>query len=465
VKIRLKAAGLLMMAAALHANDIVVYSTGHVPSGGRDSNYQILSDSTGLFSGSGPAIVVTTPSFGWGSSPSGQWIGPAPDQSNTTRAGTCCVGATKYQTTFSLAGLDPSTAVITMAALADNFFDIYLNGVHVYSPVVQMYASPITIVLKTGFISGTNTLEFDVANQGGPGGLNISISGTAAAAQPATTQVTPLSLNFNGFVGGENPPSQTIAIVAATGGSSSFTFALDSGTSGTTAPAWLLAGPLQSQATPGRILASVDLTKAPPAAGSYNARLLVSFAGNSTPTVIPVTLVLATAPQKLSVSPTSLRFNKANLEQVILVQNSGGGGPIGIGAGAPGSAIISSVKLSAPQTPTLIRVTVNPVSPGAYRDQVSLGSKTLLQGPSSAVVPVSYYVPPAGPLLGVDQTGFRFLVRQGTGTSLSQTVRVLNLGDVGSTLNWTARLVAGNDFLRSAQPPEPQHRRNRDCSR
>jgi Putative Ig domain len=270
---------------------------------------------------------------------------------------------------------------------------------------------------------------------------------TLVVSQPGSGQVMPTAITFSGIVGGENPPSKVLSVVSTSSGSSTFTFTLDSATNGSAAPAWLIAGPPQSQTTPGRIVAGVDLSKAPTTAGSYNARIRVSFVGNSTTSDIPVTLILTTAPQKLSVSPTSLRFNKANLEQTILVQNAGGGGPIGIGAGAPGSSIISSVKLSAPQTPTLIHVTVKPASPGAYHGNVSLGATQLLTGPSSAAVPVSYYVPPAGPFLAVDQTGYRFLVRQGNGTSVSKTIRVLNLGDSGTTINWKATVLAGSDFL------------------
>jgi hypothetical protein len=42
---------LLLATASLDANDIVIYGTAQVASGGRDSNYQIISDSTGLLTG------------------------------------------------------------------------------------------------------------------------------------------------------------------------------------------------------------------------------------------------------------------------------------------------------------------------------------------------------------------------------------------------------------------------------
>ncbi len=311
-----------------------------------------------------------------------------------------------------------------------------------------------TIDDPTGILTGTPTVtgtyHFPVHVDALMGFENSVASDvetvTLVVSQPGSGQVTPSALTFSGLIGGENPPSKVLTVIA-TSGSPTFTFTVDSATQGSAAPPWLLAGPPQSQSTPGRIAVSVDLTKAPTSAGSYNARIRVAFAGATTTSDIPVTLILTTAPQQLSVSPTSLRFNKANLEQTILVRNSGGGGPIGIGAGAPGSNIISSVKLSAPQTPTLIHVTVKPTSPGAYRSSVSLGATTLLTGPSSAAVPVSYFVPPAGPFLAVDQTGYRFLVRQGNGTSVKKTIRVLNLGDPGTTINWKATLLAGSDFL------------------
>lgn len=304
--------------------------------------------------------------------------------------------------------------------------------------------------ILTGTPSVTGTYHFRVHVDALMGFENSVASDvetvTLVVSQAGSGQVMPSALAFSGFIGGENPPSKVLTVVA-TSGSPTFTFTVDSATQGSASPPWLIAGPPQSQTTPGRIAVSVDLSKAPTSAGTFNARIRVAFAGSSTTSDVPVTLILTTAPQQLSVSPTSLRFNKANLEQTILVRNSGGGGPIGIGAGAPGSNIISSVKLSAPQTPTLIHVTVKPTSPGAYRSSVSLGATTLLTGPSSAVVPVSYFVPPAGPFLAVDQTGYRFLVRQGNGTSVSKTIRVLNLGDPGTTINWKATLLAGTDFL------------------
>jgi uncharacterized protein (TIGR03437 family) len=271
---------------------------------------------------------------------------------------------------------------------------------------------------------------------------------TLTVSQPGSARVTPLNLTFNGFAGGENPPSQALAIVATSGGPSTFTFTVDGGANGSAAPAWLLVGPTQAQSTPGRIIASVDMSKAPANAGTYTGRIRVAIAGSAAPTDVPVTLTLTTSPQVLSVFPTSLRFNKANLQQTVLVRNTGGGGPISIAGGAPGSTFLTGVKFSSPQTPSTVQLTAKVPIPGAYLDTLTVGrsSGPALPGKNSAEIPASFFVPPAGPQLAVDQTGFRFSVRQGLGTSVSQLLRVLNLGDSGSAINWKATVLAG-DFL------------------
>jgi uncharacterized protein (TIGR03437 family) len=195
------------------ANNFPIASTGqNVNSTGHDTSYTILSNTIiepPLTSPlTGPAWVVTKPPFApqyWLSVPGAKWIAPDIDQSNSRNG--CCVGVTKYQTTFSLtdatgAALDPSTARVTLTLLADDSVDIYLNGTaasnHVYSGGV--YSAATTIVLTKGFQSGTNTLEFDVNNNGlGATGLNIYAVGTAdplcvqanGTACPPTLDVSP----------------------------------------------------------------------------------------------------------------------------------------------------------------------------------------------------------------------------------------------------------------------------------
>ncbi len=111
-----------------------------------------------------------------------KWISPQPSYNNgqTDPAGTYI-----YQTTFSLAGLNPSTASLVFQLGTDNATtDILLNGVSTgisYGSFSSL-SSPFTI--SSGFVAGTNTLTFDTLNYAGdfgnPGGLRVSISGTAA---------------------------------------------------------------------------------------------------------------------------------------------------------------------------------------------------------------------------------------------------------------------------------------------
>jgi hypothetical protein len=62
-------------------------------------------------------------------------------------------------------------------------------------------------------------------------------------------------------------------------------------------------------------------------------------------------------------------------------------------------------------------------------------------------IPVSLFVPTPGPVVAVDQTGFRFQTVQGAGTSTTQSIRILNAGDTGTTVNWNADLISGSDWL------------------
>jgi uncharacterized protein (TIGR03437 family) len=166
---------------------IPVSSTGLAQNttGGHDSKFLIVSDSADK-AAAGPAFVPSTNALpnGWGSVPGGaHWIGPATDQTNATRPGTCCNGTTVYQTTFSMTGLDPNAALLVMEMLADDWVDVSLNGKSIYHPTAQMFTVPQTAVALSGFKDGDNTLTFTVTNAGGgPTGLNADIVGFALPA-------------------------------------------------------------------------------------------------------------------------------------------------------------------------------------------------------------------------------------------------------------------------------------------
>ncbi len=84
-----------------------------------------------------------------------------------------------YKTTFDLSGCDPSTASITFKFNYDNHIDdVLLNGAStgIHDP------NTATPPISAGFVSGINTLEFLVTNDGGPTGVRVEI----------TSLVTPL---------------------------------------------------------------------------------------------------------------------------------------------------------------------------------------------------------------------------------------------------------------------------------
>jgi hypothetical protein len=171
------------------ANSIPISGTGaglgsvHV----LDPNYTLI--------GGGPLLnlppqLFTTPPFpGWvAASPGTQWINPFGDGTVDAPGGTY-----DYQITFSLSGLNPLTAILTGDFAADNSACISLNTVPtgMCTPTVTGFEQLTPFAISSGFRPGTNMLDFIVTNQDGtstntPTGLEVEISGTAAAPEPSS---------------------------------------------------------------------------------------------------------------------------------------------------------------------------------------------------------------------------------------------------------------------------------------
>ena len=306
---------------------------------------------------------------------------------------------------------------------------------------------------STGTISGTPTqaglymfaLSVDQERTLGNSYGQVSAEFLLTVSAPSATStvgVSAATLTFNAISGGEEPPPQSVTVVASNGGASNFTFTVDGGASGTQAP-WLSVLPASGGTTPGRLTVTVDPAKVQGLATSFNGRILVLGAGSATPVAVTVILNLAVAKPNLTTSPASMRFSKANPQQLLTVRNSGGGGPLNFTATVNGrNSFITSVTPSTGQTPAVLTVHVNTGAPGAFRDSIHIATS-----PANIDVPVSEFVASPGPALAVAQTGFRFQTIQGLGTSTTQTIRILNVGDAGTVLNWTAELIAGGDWL------------------
>lgn len=175
------------LATAAHASSIPVFNTGVNGSGTvlangtiGDPHYTLVS----VPSGSTTTILVRTSAGGYpippyiGDDSLSAWIGP----NNDARLDGP-VGVYDYRTTFSLAGLNPSTASLTIGWSTDNNgTNVLLNGVSLgqTTSFTQFDIGFATFTVSSGFVAGTNTLDFLVNNGGGPTALRVEASGTAS---------------------------------------------------------------------------------------------------------------------------------------------------------------------------------------------------------------------------------------------------------------------------------------------
>jgi VPDSG-CTERM motif len=105
------------------------------------------------------------------------WIGPNNDAQVDGP-----VGSYDYRITFDLSGLNPSTAFISGLWATDNEgLDILLNGQSTGNKSVGFTAfTSFSIPPGSLFVSGLNTLDFLVHNDGGNTGLRVEMTGQAS---------------------------------------------------------------------------------------------------------------------------------------------------------------------------------------------------------------------------------------------------------------------------------------------
>ncbi len=113
-------------------------------------------------------------------------------------------GFTTFELRFDLTGYDASTAIITGAAAADNFVDVYLNGQHM-GPQIVGFTQLTPFTISSNFVSGINTLRFQLLDTGAPGALRVDqLRGTAdlananAVPEPATWAMAILGMGIIG---------------------------------------------------------------------------------------------------------------------------------------------------------------------------------------------------------------------------------------------------------------------------
>lgn len=171
---------MLLTVAVLQGAAIPVSGTGLTAEGAVDPNWTIISPAGAAFVTVTDAFPIT-PGLWISNDANSKWIEPI--------SGTTDDHATNstwtYRTTFSLNGLLPSTAVLTFRAAGDNLITgARLNGnsLGFTHASFSLFSLDQVITNDAFFLTGTNTLEFDVFNGLGdpnPTGLRVQISGTA----------------------------------------------------------------------------------------------------------------------------------------------------------------------------------------------------------------------------------------------------------------------------------------------
>ncbi len=317
----------------------------------------------------------------------------------------------------------------------------------------------VSIDPKTGLLSGTPTAAgpfsavvtvTDFASLGlFPGSASKTFSLSVASSTSLVT-AEPGSLSFTGAAGGDSPPPQAVIVLPEGVSTAGFQVVTDSGTDGSAAPGWLTVTPASGN-TPARLVARVDQGSMP--VGSYTGRIRVMDSSGN-PTDSAVSLTLTSTPQQLAAAPRVLHFAAriqapGTLQQTIVVTNSGGGGPLSFNATVVGaspwiSSVTPSTGETGPDAPVFVVVQINTqgLAVGSYRDVIQLSS------PAGIVdIPVALFVANTESIIGVDITGVTFYGQQSSGNSQSQTIRVLNQGDPGTTVNWTADVPYGGTLV------------------
>ena len=148
--------------------------------GSADLHYQLVASADPFYPG--PQALVMTNNV-WPvqsgvymtNGPISSWISPAPNSGVGN-----LVGNYTYRTSFMLDTLDPSTVRIEGRWASDNgAFDVLLNGVSLGLVNNNGFASFAPFVISSGFVAGSNSLDFVIYNgpDAGPTALRVEMTG------------------------------------------------------------------------------------------------------------------------------------------------------------------------------------------------------------------------------------------------------------------------------------------------
>ncbi|WP_394762373.1 PEPxxWA-CTERM sorting domain-containing protein [Phenylobacterium sp.] len=190
-------------ASAAQANTITTLFNTGVDSAGTPQANNALDTHYALVSGPvTPALRSATTANGypvdvWGGDDGvSNWIGPVGDGHLDGP-----VGYYDYQVSFSLAGLNAATALITGRwATDDHGYDVKINGIST-GQNAGFATNWTAFSITSGFVAGTNTLDFIVYNSGGPTGLRVEMAGTARGLAGGVPEPASWALMMLGFGG------------------------------------------------------------------------------------------------------------------------------------------------------------------------------------------------------------------------------------------------------------------------
>jgi hypothetical protein len=147
-----------------------------LPIGATDPHY-VLSSNDPLRPG--PSALVVAPVTGWtANTPTSSWLSAQANASGTSPDNYT------FTTTFTVAGVDPTTVTINGSWACDDSCVVSLNGTVVGSYAAPAWTAPAAFTIPAGspFVLGKNTLAFTATNSGGGAtGVQVTfISGTGA---------------------------------------------------------------------------------------------------------------------------------------------------------------------------------------------------------------------------------------------------------------------------------------------
>ena len=288
---------------------------------------------------------------------------------------------------------------------------------------------------------------------------------TLTVSANTTVAVTPASLTFTQSQGAATPPAAQTITMTATGGSTTFTAAIQPVTGGS----WLQITPSSGTAT-GTISASVLQNTL--SVGTYTSNITLTFQNAATPTVtVPVTLTVTPA-QTVTVAPTSLTFSyqlgsAAPATQTLKVTSTGGAVAIQAGSVSTNPSGWLSVTPASGSTGTDangLTLTVA-VSPSAFTQAGTYNGTITITPAGQSVINVPVTVTVSG--VPIPQPATVSNSASGTFGSISPgeliTIKGTNLGPATATSftvgsgNTVSNTLAGVQVLFDTIPGTPTY--------